>query len=81
MEPRLVIQLALCVVAGWLALGCAGLAHLRRTRVVAHGLFPAGALLGVLLFGIGLYAMHGPAATLVLPPLPSHTDSVQSPSL
>lgn len=67
MEPRLVIQLALCVVAGWLALGCAGLAHLRRTRVVAHGLFPAGALLGVLLFGIGLYAMRGPEATLVLP--------------
>ncbi|MFX1765599.1 hydrogenase 4 subunit B [Paraburkholderia sp. A1RI-2L] len=67
MESRIVIQLALCIVAGWLAIGCAGLAYARRTRVVAHGLFPAGALFGVLLFGLGVYAMRGPTQTLVLP--------------
>ncbi|SDC94218.1 hydrogenase 4 subunit B [Paraburkholderia lycopersici] len=70
MEHRFVIQLALLVAAGWLAIGGAGLANLRRTRVVAHGLFPAGACLGVLMFGVGLYglcAMAGEAQTVVLP--------------
>lgn len=69
MEPRLVIQLVLCVVAGWLVTGVVGLAYLRRTRVVAHGLFPAGALLGVLLFGLGIAGLCGQTQpqTLVLP--------------
>lgn len=61
------IQLVLLVVAGWLAIGVAGLASLRRTRIVAHGLFPAGALLGVLLLGLGLGGMSGEAETIVLP--------------
>ncbi|WP_322014250.1 hydrogenase 4 subunit B [Paraburkholderia sp. J12] len=67
MEPRLVIQFVLLIVAGWLAIGVAGFASLRRTRVVAHGLFPAGALLGLLLLGAGLYGMRAGAQTLVLP--------------
>ncbi|WP_027793710.1 hydrogenase 4 subunit B [Paraburkholderia acidipaludis] len=67
MEPRLMLQLVLYVVAGWLAIGVAGLVYLRRTRVVAHGLFPAGALLGVLLFGLGLFGMVTPPQGLVLP--------------
>ncbi|MFC5427899.1 hydrogenase 4 subunit B [Paraburkholderia denitrificans] len=67
MEHRFVIQLALYVVAGWLAIGSAGLANLRRTRVVAHALFPAGALLGMLMFGLGIAAMTGAAQTIVLP--------------
>jgi len=69
MEPRLVIQLVLCVVAGWLVTGVAGLVWLRRTRAVAHGLFPAGALLGLLLTGLGIAALGGPAPaqTVVLP--------------
>ena len=67
MEPRLVIQLVLCVVAGWLAAGVAGLVFLRRTRVVAHGLFPAGALLGALLFALGLAGLCTQTQSLVLP--------------
>ncbi|MFP6559180.1 hydrogenase 4 subunit B [Paraburkholderia sp. B3] len=67
MEPRLVIQLVLYVVAGWLAIGVVGLVYLRRTRVVAHGLFPAGALLGGLLFGLGLFGMCAPTQALILP--------------
>lgn len=62
-----VIHLVLFVVAGWLAIGFTGFAFLRRTRVVAHGLFPAGALLGVLLCGLGVAGVSGGTATIVLP--------------
>lgn len=67
MDSRLAIQLVPCIVAGWLAIGFAGLIFLRRTRLVAHGLFPAGALLGVLLFGLGLLGLWTEPQTLVLP--------------
>ena len=67
MEPRLVIDFVLYVVAAWLAIGVVGLVFLRRTRVVAHGLFPLGALFGVLLFGLGLAGLCRPVQALVLP--------------
>lgn len=67
MASGVVIQLVLCVIAGWLATGVAGLASLRRTRVVAHGLFPMGALFGVLLFALGVAGLAGPTEARVLP--------------
>ncbi|QBR04210.1 hydrogenase 4 subunit B [Paraburkholderia pallida] len=67
MDHRFVIQLALLVVAGWLTIGATGFAFMRRTRVVAHGLFPAGALLGALLCGVGLAGVSGDAQAVVLP--------------
>lgn len=47
----------LLLVAGWLAVGVAGLAVLRRTRLVARGLFPLGAVLGLALAGVALDAL------------------------
>jgi len=53
MEHFLVIHYVLLVVAGWLVVGVLGLANLRRTRVVAHGLFPVGAVFGLQQSAIG----------------------------
>ncbi len=54
MEHLLIIHYVLLVVAGWLVVGVLGLANLRRTRVVAHGLFPVGAVFGLLLCVLGV---------------------------
>jgi formate hydrogenlyase subunit 3/multisubunit Na+/H+ antiporter MnhD subunit len=76
MEHLLVVHYMLLVVAGWLVVGVLGLANLRRTRVVAHGLFPVGAVLGLVLFGLGLTgAFSGPQQAVLplgLPDLPFH---------
>ena len=58
---------ALLVVAGWLAVGAAGVFALRRFRFVARVLFPAGALLGLALFGIALAALFDRPQVAVLP--------------
>jgi formate hydrogenlyase subunit 3/multisubunit Na+/H+ antiporter MnhD subunit len=58
---------ALLVVAGWLAVGAAGVFALRRFRFVARVLFPAGGLLGLALFGIALAALFDRPQVAVLP--------------
>src|SRR5476649_2490923 len=76
MEHLLVIHYVLLVVAGWLIVGVLGLVNLRRTRVVAHGLFPIGAVFGLLLCVLGVTGVFaGPQETtlpLGLPNLPFH---------
>ena len=57
----------LLVAAGWLLIGLAGVLALRRFTFVSRVLFPAGGLLGVLLFGLALTAVFGGAETIVLP--------------
>lgn len=67
MEHLLVIHYVLLVVAGWLAVGVLGLANLHRTRVVAHGLFPLGAVFGLLLCALGLAGVFSDPQQAVLP--------------
>lgn len=61
------IQWVLGIVAAWLAVGVLGLPLLRRERVVAGVLFPAGALLGVALAAVALASLFGPVEEAVLP--------------
>jgi formate hydrogenlyase subunit 3/multisubunit Na+/H+ antiporter MnhD subunit len=76
MEHLLVIHYVLLVVAGWLIVGVLGLANLRRTRVVAHGLFPVGAVFGLLMCVLGVTGVFaGPQEAILplgLPNLPFH---------
>ncbi|MFP3245547.1 MAG: proton-conducting transporter membrane subunit, partial [Paraburkholderia sp.] len=76
MGQLLVIHYVLLVIAGWLLVGIIGLASLRRTRVVAHDLFPVGAIFGLLLCALGLTGVFaGPqeiTLPLGLPNLPFH---------
>ncbi|THF60292.1 hydrogenase 4 subunit B [Pseudothauera rhizosphaerae] len=66
----------LVVIAGWLALGVAGIPALRNTGVVARLLFPAGAFLALVLAGLALAALFTEPQTAVLalglPTLPFH---------
>jgi formate hydrogenlyase subunit 3/multisubunit Na+/H+ antiporter MnhD subunit len=57
----------LVVVAGWLLIGMAGVLALRRFRFVAIVLFPLGALLALLLMGVGLSAVFADPEVAVLP--------------
>ena len=57
----------LLVVAGWLLVGAAGVFALHRFALVSHVLFPAGALLGLALFGLALGALLGTPEVAVLP--------------
>ena len=70
------IDWILVIAGGWLAVALASLAALRATRLVAHWLFPAGALLGAALALVSLDAAFGTpeVAQLVLglPGLPMH---------
>jgi formate hydrogenlyase subunit 3/multisubunit Na+/H+ antiporter MnhD subunit len=61
------IDWVLLIVAGWMVIGAAGLLRVRNTRLVAYGLFPLGALLGVALAITGLVACLGGAQTAILP--------------
>ncbi|MGF6971380.1 formate hydrogenlyase subunit 3/multisubunit Na+/H+ antiporter MnhD subunit [Paraburkholderia sp. WC7.3g] len=76
MAHLLVVHYVLLVVAGWLVVGMLGLVALRRTRVVAHGLFPVGAVFGLFLSGLGLTGVFaGPQEAVLplgLPGLPFH---------
>jgi hydrogenase-4 component B len=76
MAPLPILQGVLLLIAGWLVVGMLGLASLRRTRVVAHGLFPAGALFGLLLCVLGFAGVFSaPQETILplgLPGLPFH---------
>lgn len=57
----------LVLVAGWLLIGVAGVFALRRLRVVATLLFPAGGLLALGLFGVALSAALDVPEVAVLP--------------
>ncbi len=57
----------LVVVFGWLAVGVAGVFALRRFRLVSRILFPAGAALGLALFGIAMAMLFHEPQTAVLP--------------
>ena len=56
----------LCV-AGWLVIGLAGAAALHRFDLVSHVLFPAGGVLGLVLFGVAMSALPGTPEVAVLP--------------
>ena len=58
---------ALLAVLGWLLIGVAGVAALRRFRFVSQVLFPAGGVLGLLLAAAALAGLGGAAQTTVLP--------------
>ena len=66
----------LVVVVGWLLIGVLGVLALRRFRLVAVVLFPAGGLLSLLLLGVGISAaFNGPEVAILpigLPQLPFH---------
>jgi len=66
----------LVIVSGWLLIGLAGVAALRRLRFVAVVLFPAGAMLSVGLMAVALSAAFaGPEVAVLplgLPQLPFH---------
>jgi hydrogenase-4 component B len=57
----------LAVLAGWLFLGLAGVAALRRFGFVSRVLFPAGALLGLALFALAMASLLGSTDVAVLP--------------
>ncbi|WP_042263481.1 hydrogenase 4 subunit B [Paraburkholderia heleia] len=61
------VHFVLLVVAVWLTVGALGLGVLHRTRLVAHGLFPLGALAGLLLGAAGLAGVFAEPSTVVLP--------------
>ena len=70
------IDWILLVAAGWLLLGTLCLLAPRATRTIAHGIYPAGALLGLGLLVLALDALFAPAETaqllIGLPGLPMH---------
>lgn len=70
------IDCVLLVSAGWIGIGGCGLLAMKRIRLVAHALFPLGALLGIVLGAVGLYSSFISPQTAVLglglPGLPFH---------
>ncbi|HSB23321.1 MAG TPA: proton-conducting transporter membrane subunit, partial [Burkholderiaceae bacterium] len=72
----LLLDWALVLMAGWLAIGAAGVWALRRFAVVSHVLFPLGGAVGLVLAGVGLAALFAPPQVAVLaiglPNLPFH---------
>ncbi len=61
------LDLVVCAIAAWLALGTAGLLRPRRLIFVSRVLFPAGAAVGLALAAVALVAIAAPAQSLVLP--------------
>ena len=61
------LTLVLAVIAAWLILGAAGLAVPRRLRFISRVLFPASALVGLMLAIIALAAIGSGPQTAVLP--------------
>jgi formate hydrogenlyase subunit 3/multisubunit Na+/H+ antiporter MnhD subunit len=51
----------------WLVLGVLGLLFQRTSRVISHVIFPASALVSLVLLGAGLWGLGGAATTAVLP--------------
>jgi len=69
----MLIDWALLVVAGWLAVAVVGVFALHRLRFVAHVLFPAGAALGLLLSAVAI------AALLASPEAIVHSEAIVHP--
>src|ERR1700730_7089837 len=67
MDRLLVIHYMLLVISGWLIIGTLGLLNLRRTAVVVHVLFPAGAVLALALCALGLLGVFSGPQELILP--------------
>ncbi len=63
----LAIDAILAVVAGWLLIGVAGVFALRRLAFVSRVLFPAGGVLGLVLFGLAAFALLDTPEVAVLP--------------
>jgi formate hydrogenlyase subunit 3/multisubunit Na+/H+ antiporter MnhD subunit len=61
------LAISLAVVIAWLAIGVIGVLAPNNLRLVAHYLFPAGALAGLVLAAAALFALHEGTQTLVLP--------------
>jgi len=57
----------LLLMLGWLLVGLVGVLALRRLALVARVFFPAGGLLGLVLFGVALGAIVGGPEVAVLP--------------
>jgi hydrogenase-4 component B len=57
----------LAVVGGWLLIALTGVLALRRFTLVSRILFPAGGVLGLVLFGLSLVAVFSGAEVAVLP--------------
>ena len=61
------LTLVLVAIVAWLTLGAAGLAVPRRLRFISHVLFPASALVALLLAIVALGAIGNAPQTAVLP--------------
>jgi hydrogenase-4 component B len=76
MDPMLDFDTILTVITIWVGIGVVALVAPRRTRFVAHGLFPVSALLSLGLATLALYALFKPPQAVVLvlglPGLPFH---------
>jgi formate hydrogenlyase subunit 3/multisubunit Na+/H+ antiporter MnhD subunit len=74
--PWIHLDAVLAIVLGWLVVGAAGIAALRRFRLVSHVLFPIGGALGLALFAVAVAALgSGPEIAVLpigLPTLPFH---------
>jgi len=57
----------LALACAWIALGALGLVRSSSTAWATRALYPAGALVGLLLAGAGLSAIFQPATALILP--------------
>jgi hydrogenase-4 component B len=51
----------------WIGLGVIGLAFMRAPRLITHAVFPAGALVSLLLAATGLWAIGAPPSAAILP--------------
>ena len=65
--PITALDLLCAAIAAWLAIGAAGLAIANRVRLISQVLFPAGALVGVLIALVAFTAIAAPAQTRILP--------------
>ena len=61
------LNVAGAAIVFWLALGMSGLALQRRPRLIVQVVFPAGAIISVLLAITGLWSLAEPASQAVLP--------------
>src|SRR2546421_1388571 len=61
------IEAAVTLAVGWIVLGILALALARAPRVITALIFPAGALIALVLAVTGLWAMNAPASAAILP--------------
>ena len=75
-SPFQPVEAAVALAVVWIAIGAAGLALARTPRLITDLLFPAGAVVALVLGVVGLWAMNAPPSAVVLaaglPGLPFH---------